>query len=273
MSKVDKAKVLQAKLGELNRALETLLHQRDSRLQNIEADQDHSELWKARERDLVAYEFSEKISTAIEDVRQIRSEAVSGIRASGDVALELYPFRATGAAGASEDAAIKGELRALASALPAESRKTFFMDLAAKQDWGRLGALLAVAPELAEEARALSLPDRDASLEALGAVRESADRILKAEHARTKEVRLQELMSRTVALNDFEAVELTKLGGEKEKGWPLPPTHALASGSAATPRESERYRALMDAADLRPLSLAEQVEALKIAEKMETPMP
>lgn len=166
-----------ASLGRVKASIDkadVILSDTRAKVRAIREDETRTDSWKAQELQRLQAASGPIMAALGREIDGELARVRPEFSRYRDPVMQLSNFKAKGAADSVEDAAIKGEFRRLMKTIPAESRLGWLDRLAEEGDWGRLGVLVALDPRLAEEAKALPIPDQDETLSVLAELRSLA---------------------------------------------------------------------------------------------------
>lgn len=262
----DQYKITMSRLGELRSRIQGLTGNRSKAIATLITDVNHSDLWKAGQREELEKAFNQAMEKAMEEAKELQRCAIAAEVRAGDPVMATFGIRVPGAITLEGDAAAKAEFRALMTTLPTAARRTWLDALVSEKDWGRVGVLLALDPALAADAKGLALPGRDQALKEAAELKAMASEILADEAARKVDERAAELSAKP-ELTEAEGHELVRLGNQQERAQKV---SRSAAPTALSPDENARFELLNQKADAgEALNRSEGLELVGLAQRVQ----
>lgn len=138
----------------------------------IQGDATRSEAWKADRLSEIRESAGRSLAAVVPLSREDAEAVDLEMAALSDPTMMLSRQPVAGTKLDSiEDLAARAEFRALMGNATPAVREAWFNQLASRQDWGRLGVLLSMSPELREKATDLPIPGREEAIGLLSTIR------------------------------------------------------------------------------------------------------
>jgi len=219
----DSYKLAMNRAGELKGIIEKARRDRGEQIVSVGQDQTRSKLWKDAQHEKIESEFKSATDAALAEIQQIRQSAIAAGRQWQNPALALHGHPVSGlpetlsvdaTSGVIADAALKTEFRSMIKESSPADRKAWYELLVQTQDWGRLGVLVSLDPDIATLAQSLAIPGRDEALSNASSLRKFTEGVLRDDRYQKGLERYQELSLKAdrEGLSPKEGIEIIQLG-------------------------------------------------------------